>query len=74
VAKFADNGYARTPEEIRRYEAEYRRRAPLDSLRYELRRRYTSRVRELGRGVRSRVADGSHLHRAGRAVYGRARR
>ena len=36
VAKYADNGRARTPEELAAYFADYRRRAPVDYLRHRL--------------------------------------
>jgi len=36
VAKYADNGRAKTPEELKQYFREYRRRAPLDYLRHRI--------------------------------------
>jgi L-ascorbate metabolism protein UlaG (beta-lactamase superfamily) len=74
VTKYADNGYARTTPEVRQYLAEYRRRAPIEQVRYEVSRRYTRTVRTLGRRVRSKVSTGSTAHRVGQAVYGRTRR
>jgi hypothetical protein len=39
VAKYADNGMARSRDELRDYFREYRRRAPLEYLRHRLERR-----------------------------------
>jgi hypothetical protein len=36
VPKYADNGRAKTPEELKKYFREYRRRAPLDYLRHRI--------------------------------------
>ena len=36
VGKYADNGRAKTTEELREYFREYRRRAPLDFFRHRL--------------------------------------
>jgi len=74
VAKYADNGLARTPDEVREYLEEYRRRAPLDHLEYTVRRTYTRTVRKVGRNLRAKVSSGSLAHRAGSAVYARTRR
>jgi hypothetical protein len=74
IAKYADNGRAHTSEEIRAYMSAYRRRAPLDYIQYETRRRYVHAVRTAARTARRRVGEGSTLHRAGSAVYGRALR
>lgn len=73
VAKYADNGYARTPAELREYFAQYRRRAPLDALRARLDQRRDAFVTAAARSVRSKVAPGSVLHRAGRSAYRRVR-
>jgi hypothetical protein len=69
VAKYADNGFARTPEELRAYLAEYRRRAPADMLRWELGRRRETAVEQAARRIRARTSEGSLVHRMGRAGY-----
>jgi hypothetical protein len=74
VAKFADNGGARSAAELRSYHAEYVRRAPLDHLDSILRRGYRRRVHDWGRRARAKVTAGSPAHTLGRAIYGRARR
>ena len=74
IAKYADNGRAFSHDEVERYRTEYQRRAPVDQLAYEVRRKYAQRVRSLARLVRSRVSPASRIGRAGRAVYARARR
>ena len=52
VAKYADNGRAKSSEELKKYFREYRRRAPIDYLRDRLEDR-------LSRAARSRIdADG----------------
>jgi hypothetical protein len=73
IAKYADNGFARTPVELRTYLAKYRRRAPLDTLRSQFERRRDSMVTAAARTVRAKVAPGSVLHRAGRSAYRRVR-
>jgi hypothetical protein len=45
VAKYADNGRARTPEELAAYFTDYRRRAPVDYLRHRLEERSKDIVR-----------------------------
>ena len=74
LAKFADNGFARSPKDMKAYFAEYRRRAPRDHFEYELRRRYGRLVRRLARSARSHVSEGSAMQRAGQAAYEKARR
>ena len=74
IAKYADNGRAYSVEDIDGYLAEYRRRAPLDYVHYEVRRRYSVGLRKAARRLHARVAPDSRLRRAGRAVYARARR
>ena len=74
IAKYSDNGLARSPAEIERYLATYRRRSPRDFAEYELRRRYDHALRKFARRTSARVASGSPLHRAGQKVYGRTRR
>jgi hypothetical protein len=74
IAKYADNGRAFSHDEVERYRAEYHRRAPVDQLTYEVRRKYAHRIRSLARLVRSRVSPETRLGRAGSAAYARARR
>ena len=69
VAKYADNGLARTPAELRRYFATYRQRAPLAYVGYQLAMRRKSAVQAAARTVRSHVQEGSTPHRIGRAAY-----
>jgi hypothetical protein len=45
VAKYGDNGRARTPQEVDRYLRAYRSRAPIDAVRFALRRRAGAAVR-----------------------------
>src|SRR5205085_5996546 len=62
VAKFADNGGARSPEELRAYFREYRRRSPIEFLRH--------RVEQTSTNVfRSMVPAGSPLHERARRTY-----
>ncbi|HEX5616632.1 MAG TPA: MBL fold metallo-hydrolase [Acidimicrobiia bacterium] len=74
VCKYADNGLARTPAELRAYTAAYWRRAPLDMARHELRTRSAGLVRKSARWTRARVSEGSLPHRVGRKVYERVGR
>ncbi len=69
VGKYADNGRARTPDELRRYVREYRRRAPLDMLRHDANALARRRLERTARQLRGAVAEGSVAHRVGRAVY-----
>jgi hypothetical protein len=45
LTKFADNGRAKTKQEVRDYLAEYRRRAPLSYLRHRLERKTMEAIR-----------------------------
>ncbi len=74
LAKYADNGRAFTMGDVDRYRGEYRRRGPIDQIRYEVRRGYAGRLRSLARLVRARVSPSSRLGQAGRAGYARVRR
>jgi hypothetical protein len=74
VAKYADNGRAFSLTDIDGYLAEYRGRARLDHLQYEMLRRYSVGIRRAAQRVRARVAPESRLARAGRSLYSRARR
>ncbi len=73
VGKYADNGYARTHAEIRKYMAEYRRRAPLDTARSLLAHKNTSFLNSVARTMYSKIAPGSLLHRIGRSSYRKLR-
>jgi hypothetical protein len=44
VAKYADNGHAKTKSEVRRYLRAYRRRNPLAMMKHELELRTTQRL------------------------------
>ena len=74
VAKYADNGRAFSLDDIDGYLAQYRGRARVDHLRYEVLRRYSAGVRGAARRVRARVSSDSPIGRAGRSLYSRARR
>ena len=74
LAKYSDNGLARTSADIERYLAEYRRRSRRDFVEYEIRRQYDGVLRRLARGARSRMAEGTPAHRAGQRLYARTRR
>ena len=74
IAKYADNGFARTDADMAAYLAEYRNRSRRDAFEYELNRRYSGLVRRLARRARGQVSNGSTLHRAGQRIYDRARR
>ena len=69
VAKYADNGRAKTPAARRAYEVDYFRRAPLDMLRYRLSMRAQTALRSSARTLRARVKDGSITHRIGQRAY-----
>ena len=45
VAKYADNGLAKSPEELAGYFKQYRSRAPIDYMRHQLQKRVASTVR-----------------------------
>lgn len=66
VAKYADNGGAKTREEVRRYFGGYLRRAPFEYLRD----RFERRSRDV---VRSILPEGSGLYRITRRGYRRIR-
>jgi hypothetical protein len=68
VTKYADNGRARTDEELRAYFAEYRRRLGVTTW---LRSAVEQRAKD---GVRARVAADSSLYQAAKRVYARAKR
>jgi len=63
VAKYADNGRARTPEELRAYFAEYRRRTGAFAF---LRHRFATRAADV---VRSTLESDSPAYRLARRAY-----
>ncbi len=67
VAKYADNGRAKSPAELRAYWREYRRRNPVAMLRHQLERRTVHRVRDL-------VLSDDRAIRIAYGVYRRLRR
>ena len=68
VTKYADNGRARTDDELRAYFAEYRRRMGVVTW---LRAGLEQRAKD---GVRARVAADSPVYRAAKRVYTRVKR
>jgi len=62
VAKYADNGRAKTAEELHRYFREYRKRAPLDFLRYHIEQQAKDTLRSL-------IPRDSALYRIARTGY-----
>ena len=68
VTKYADNGRARTADELRAYFAEYRRRLGVTTW---LRSAVEQRAKN---GVRARVAADSPLYRTAKQLYTRAKR
>lgn len=62
VAKYADNGRAKTMEELDAYFKAYRRRAPLDYLRHHFEERSK-------KAFRSALRDDSRIYRAAKRVY-----
>lgn len=64
VAKYADNGRARTRAEVDSYLREYRQRNPLGMFRHELQLRTTQRLRDY-------VLSNGRLIRLATALYGR---
>jgi hypothetical protein len=70
VAKYADNGLARTSEELRAYFAAYRRRAPVDFLRHRLEHHAVSTSeRVAGALFRSYVPRDSRVYRWTKRAY-----
>jgi hypothetical protein len=74
VTKYADNGGAKTPEELRAYLREYRRRAGLSYYRYRLSEQRDSVIRAAAARTRAGVKEGSFAHRVGKSAYSRVRR
>ena len=69
VGKYADNGLARTPDELEAYFAAYRRRAPLDFLRHRLVERYLNLIELPTALVRSYVPRDSAVYKWARRTY-----
>jgi L-ascorbate metabolism protein UlaG (beta-lactamase superfamily) len=69
VAKYADNGLARTPEELEAYFAAYRRRAPLEFLRHRLVEQYLNIVELPTALVRTYVPRDSTVYKWARRTY-----
>jgi L-ascorbate metabolism protein UlaG (beta-lactamase superfamily) len=74
VAKYADNGRAKTPAGLRAYRAAYFTRAPLDMLRFDTAARSQALLTAQARAMRSIVREGSVAHRMGQRAYGFLRR
>jgi hypothetical protein len=75
VAKYGDNGRARTRDELRRYFAEYRRRDPLGFLRSRIDARCVLPLQQhVSRALRERVGASSPVFRAAKGAYWAARR
>jgi hypothetical protein len=74
VTKYADNGRAKTPEQLKSYFRAYRRRAPLAYLRYRAAERRDAAVRAAAARARAGVREGSLAHRLGRSAYAHLRR
>ena len=64
VAKYADNGHAKTKSEVRRYLSAYRRRNPFAMMKHELELRTTQRLRDF-------ILSNRTLTKAAYAVYRR---
>lgn len=69
VAKYADNGLARTPEELEAYFENYRRRAPLEFLRDRLVQQYLNIVDVPITRVRTYVPRDSTVYKWARHTY-----
>jgi hypothetical protein len=67
VAKYADNGRAKTGEELKGYFRKYRKRAPLDYLRHRIQQR-------LFEAFRSRIRTNTKLYQFGRRSWHVAQR
>jgi hypothetical protein len=74
VTKYADNGRAKTPAELRAYFREYRRRAPLSYLRWRASDRSAAFLQSAAARTRSAVREGSVAHKVGHRAYARLRR
>jgi hypothetical protein len=70
VAKYSDNGRARTREDLRRYMAEYRRRDPIGFLHQAIERGVVRPAHEVAsRFLRERIGEDSRLFRAAKLTY-----
>lgn len=74
LAKYADNGYAGTPAELRAYLRDYTARAPLDTARWQVARRARSGLTRSAGAIRRRLRGGSFAQRVGSSAYRRLRR
>ncbi len=74
VAKYADNGRAKTRRELWEYEADYLRRAPLDMARHRAATSFRTTLQRSARSARGRVQEGSVAHRIGQRVYSATKR
>jgi hypothetical protein len=71
VAKYADNGEARTPEAVASYLSTYAKRAPLDTVSHRVMGTYRRGMATLGRRTNRLVRPGSFAHRVGSRFYRR---
>lgn len=62
VTKYADNGLAKTPEQLKIYFAEYRHRAPLDYLRHRM-------ADNVANAVRTRFNSRSHIYQLAQSAW-----
>lgn len=69
VGKYADNGLARTPEELEAYFEAYRRRAPLEFLRHRLVQHYLDILDGPITLVRTYVPQDSSVYKWARGTY-----
>src|SRR3989475_3312618 len=69
VAKYADNGLARAPEEVAAYFDEYRRRAPVEFLRHRLVQQYLNLLDGPITRVRAYLPQDSKVYKWARRVY-----
>ena len=69
VAKYADNGEARTPEQLAAYFDAYRRRAPLEFLRHRLVQQYLNILDGPITRVRAYLPQDSTIYKWARRMY-----
>ncbi|WP_447972468.1 MBL fold metallo-hydrolase [Nitrospira sp. Kam-Ns4a] len=70
VAKYADNGQARTREELRAYFRSYRQRAPLDFFRHKVKVHAERLLAKPANWLRSSLPEDSLFYRSAKRVYG----
>jgi hypothetical protein len=73
LAKYADNGLARTEAELRAYMRDYESRARTDVVRWKIERATRSGMTRTARALRRRVRGGSVVQRMGSRAYRRVR-